>query len=64
MLSSIIYETFDLVYTLGRLAKRVVIGTYSFIYNKKTGEQERLRILEKRIIELEEQHGRVEIVRF
>ena len=57
MLSSIIYETVDLVYTIGRVSIRSIKTVYSWFSkkNKETSEQLRVRLLEERISELEEQ---------
>ena len=63
MISSIIYETVDFVYTLGRITIRGIKGAYCwFSYkNSETPEQLRLRLLEERIYELEEQRFAVRI---
>ncbi len=56
MFSSIIYEAVDFVYTVGRITIRSITGLYSWFHKNETPEQLRLRLLEERIVELEEQH--------
>ena len=55
MISSIIYETFDFVYTLGRITIRGISGIYSWYTNKETPEALKIRLLEENISELEAQ---------
>jgi hypothetical protein len=55
MISSIIYETIDFVYTLGRVTVRGISGFYTWYCNKETVEQLKIRLLEERISELEAQ---------
>ena len=61
MISSIIYETVDFVYTLGRITVRGITGLYSWFHKKENAEQLRMRLLEERIVELEEQRINVKI---
>lgn len=56
MISSLIYEVSDFIYTIVRLSGRIVCGVYSW-YNKR--ETNKLAFLEKRIIELEEQRNNI-----
>ncbi len=55
MISSIIYETVDFVYTIGRITLSVINGTYSLFSSKKNESPEnlRIRLLEERIFHLE-----------
>ena len=51
MLSTLIYETVDFVYTLARLTKRVIKGSYNWYYKIETEEQVKIKLLEERIVE-------------
>ena len=55
MISSIIYETVDFVYTIGRITLSVIKKTYSLFSSKKNESPEnlRIRLLEERIFHLE-----------
>ena len=57
MLSTIIYETADFIYTVSRIAVNSVTKLYKW-YNPPT-EQNRLDAIEKRISELEEQRENI-----
>jgi len=59
MLSSIIYETIDFIYTLGRVTVRGVSGFYTWYCNKETPEALKIRLLDERISELEAQKAAV-----
>ena len=59
MLSTIIYETADFIYTVSRIAVNSVTKIYKWYYPPK--ELNRLDVIEKRIIELEEQRVNVKI---
>ena len=57
MISSIIYETMDFIYTLGRFAGRIVKGALSW-YSAPV-QKNRLDCIDLRIIELEEQRATI-----
>jgi hypothetical protein len=59
MLSTIIYETTDFIYTISRIAVHSVTKLYKWYYPPK--ELNRLDAIEKRIIELEEQRTNIKI---
>ncbi len=59
MLSTIIYETADFIYTVSRIAVNSVTKLYKWYYPPK--ELNRLDVIEKRILELEEQRANVKI---
>lgn len=53
MISSLIYETVDFMYTVGRISFHSIKGIYSWYFEKETIEQLKIRLLEERIYELE-----------
>jgi len=57
MLSTIIYEAVDFVYTISRVTYKSVSNLYNW-YNKKNGKNQ-LDIIEKKIVELEEQRAKL-----
>ncbi len=57
MLSTIIYETTDFIYTVSRIAVNSVTKLYNWYYSPK--ELSRLDDIEKRIIVLEQQRDNV-----
>jgi hypothetical protein len=59
MLSTIIYETADFVYTISRIAVNSVTKLYKWYYPPKQLNQ--LNIIEKKIIELEEQRANIKL---
>ena len=59
MLSTIIYETADFIYTVSRLAVKSVSKLYKWYYPPK--ELSRLDAIEKRISELEEQRANIKL---
>ena len=56
MLATIIYETADLVYTIGRITIRTVKNAYSWFYKKENALQLQVKSLEARVAELENTH--------
>lgn len=52
MLSTIIYETADFVYTIGKLTVRGVKSAYSWFYKEDSTEL-KIKLLEERVNELE-----------
>jgi hypothetical protein len=59
MISSIIYEAVDFVYIVGRITVRSITGLYKWYYPSK--EFNRLDVIEKKIIELEEQRANIKL---
>ena len=59
MLSTIIYETADFIYTISRITVNSVTKLYKWYYPPK--ELNRLDAIEKRIIELEEQRANIKL---
>ena len=59
MLSTIIYETADFIYTVSRIAVNSVTKLYKWYYPPT--EQNRLDAIEKRISELEEQRANIKL---
>jgi len=57
MLSTIIYETADFIYTISRITVNSMTKLYKWYYPPK--ELNRLDIIEKRIVELEEQRANI-----
>ncbi len=53
MLSTVIYETADFIYTIGRLTIRTVKNAYSWFYKKDNALQLQIKSLEARVAELE-----------
>jgi hypothetical protein len=56
MLSTIIYETVDFVYTIGKMTVRGIRSAYSWIRKEENITQLRIKSLESRISELENIH--------
>ena len=59
MISSIIYETVDFIYTVGRVTFHGVKGMCSWYFNKESPEVLKIRLLDERISELEAQRATV-----
>ena len=60
MLSTVIYETADFIYTIGRLTIRTVKNAYSWFYKKDNNAlQLQIKSLEARVAELENTRLRV-----
>lgn len=57
MLSTIIYETTDFIYTVSRIAVNSVTKLYKWYYSSK--ELSRLDAIEKRIIILEQERDNI-----
>jgi hypothetical protein len=55
MLSTLIYETVDFVYTISRVTYKSIRNLYKWYY--KQNEKNQLDVIEKKIIELEEQRA-------
>ena len=52
MLSTIVYESADFLYTIGKLTIRGIKSTYSWFY-KEDVTQLKIKLLEERVTELE-----------